>query len=367
MKKLILLALILALPALGHTQAPTFVSRGTSAWAWDMDGEAADADQIVTVAALVDSTTYTVAAQPDICRLVDITVVDGDSSITAGVLTVTATGCLGEAKVCTYTFASGGSAVYNLTCGDAEGAYLSNVTSVISGVLTGEDGADTLTVGYTSNSVNGWPLYGTKYIGPNGEYGVDPFGSIRIPLLVTTSGASSTTVTGVTAAEDAFAQPDVGDIVVFTLGGIPYERKIITNADADTITINDAINIPATGITYTLRKFWYSSNPDHRMLMPVHGHRSLLYNWSVDANVNTGGVITLTQCVDHISPDWPVTPWVEIDTTTVASAGTQVPTAVAVNLETNPYQFCRFGFRFGTGDDGDGADEDINLTVNLMR
>ena len=32
-----------------------------------------------------------------------------------------------------------------------------------------------------------------------------------------------------------------------------------------------------------------------------------------------------------------------------------------------PYAYCRMGFRFGTGDDGDGADEDINLSVVLLK
>jgi hypothetical protein len=38
-----------------------------------------------------------------------------------------------------------------------------------------------------------------------------------------------------------------------------------------------------------------------------------------------------------------------------------------VALETTPYSFCRIGFKFGTGDDGDGAAEDINAAVVVMR
>jgi hypothetical protein len=86
------------------------VQRVPLAIAWDMDGEAADDDQIVAVATFADSTTFTLAAQPDTCRLVDITVTDADSSITAGVLTVTGTDCWGDALVCTFTAAAGGTA-----------------------------------------------------------------------------------------------------------------------------------------------------------------------------------------------------------------------------------------------------------------
>ena len=103
------------------------------------------------------------------------------------------------------------------------------------------------------------------------------------------------------------------------------------------------------------------------MFIPVGGFDTLTVNWSVDANANTGGVVTLLQCTDSKQPDFPTTPWVQINTTTVASAGTQSPTTESINLDLLPYQFCRMGFRFGTGDDGDGADEDINLSVVLLK
>ena len=364
MRKLIPLLVLLAVPALAQT--PTYVSRATLAYAWDMDGEAADPNQIVTAVAMEDDKDdYTIAAQPDICRLVDTTIVDTDLSV--GTLTITGLGCLGEARVCSFAFTAGDdTGVQTLTCTDAEGAYFASVTKAETDTMTGESD-ETFALGYTSNSVNGWPMYGKKTIGPNGEYGVDPFGSLEVGLRVTTSGASSTTVTGVTAAEDAFARPSAGDIVIFTIGGVPYERSIVTNADADTITINTAINIPAAGITYRYKPFWYSSNPDHRMLIPVHGHRTAMIDWSVDANVNTGGVITLLECVGEPGPGWPLENWVELDTTTVASTSTQAPTSESVNVELLPYTYCRFGWSFGTGDDGDGADEDINTTISLMR
>lgn len=369
MGKLLTGALLLfAAPALAQT--PFSVQRATLAHAWDMDGEAADDNQVITAVAIVDDGSvtgldYTIAAQPDSCRLLDITVVD--TNLTAGTLTVTGTGCLGEAKSCAFAFTAGDdTGVQTLTCADSEGAYIGAVTEVETGTMSGESD-ETFALGYTSNSVNGWPMFGTKIIGPNGEYGIDPFGSIGMPLLVTTSGVSSTTVTGVVAAADAFAQPSAGDLIIFTINGVPYERLIATNADDDTITINKAINIAAAGITYRYRPFWVSTNPDHRMYIPVHGSRSVLFVWSVDANVNTGGVDATSECTAHVGPDWPTSLWDQITTTNVASTAAQVPTPDATNLETSPYQYCRFAFKFGTGDDGDGADEDLNLEVVVMR
>lgn len=348
-----------------------YAQHATLMYAFDLDGEAADADQIVTTANgdLLDSKTFTITASPDACRLIDMTVTDGDSSISAGTLTVAGVGCLGEPKSCSFTFAGGGSGVKTFTCTDGEGAYYASVTSITTGALTGEGGAgvDYASIGYTSNSVNGWAMYGTATKGPYGETGVDPFGEVPIAKLITTAGVSTTTVDGVNASDNAFDMPAVGDLILITSSGQLYERKITAKASADSVTVNAAITIPAAGVTYRLKKAFYTTNPAHMMMIPVGNAKALLLNWSVDANANTGGVVTLFQCTDARGPEWPTGKWVQISTTTVSSGSTQVPTAETVNLETTPYSFCRFGVRFGTGDDGDGAAEDINASIMLTR
>jgi len=127
------------------------------------------------------------------------------------------------------------------------------------------------------------------------------------------------------------------------------------------------MNIPATGVTFSYKKFWFSTNPAQEMFIPVFGFDTLTVNWSVDANVSTGGVVTLLQCTDSKQPDFPTTPWVTLNTTTVASAATQSPTTESINLDLLPYTYCRMGFRFGTGDDADAADEDINASIVLEK
>lgn len=373
MKKLVfgVLALAALLPAIGHTQEPVRVDRLTLANAFDLDGEAADDDQIVTSADLLDSTTFTVAAQPDSCRLVDITVTDANSSISAGTMTIVGTGCLGEAKTCSFTFASGGSGVKTLTCTDGYSAYLASVTSVTTDALTGEGGAgvDTVKVGYTSNSVNGWPMYG-RLVGPDaaGQLRVDPFGRFPVPLLITTSGSLSTTVTDVNGSDDAFSRVAAGDLLIVKVGGIEYERKITAKASADSITINQGLNIPSAGVTYAFKKAYFSTNPADQMVVPVGGYKTATFWWSVDANANTGGLVTLLQCTTN-SPEYPTAHWTTLTqtTSTVASGATQGDTYESINLSLLPYQWCRLGFRFGTGDDADAAAEDINLSVVLVK
>lgn len=361
-------ALIALLPS-GSQAQDLKVERLTLASAFDLDGEAADDDQVVAGPdVLTDSATLTIDAQPDSCRLVDITIVDGDSSLSAGALTVVGTDCLGYAKSCSFTFAGGGSGVKTLTCTDGEGAYLSAVSSVTTGVLTGEGGSDTVEVGYTSNSVNGWPMYGIL-TGPeaDGISRVNPFGAFAVPLKVTTSGSLSTTVAGVNGADDALARVSAGDLLIVNVGGSRFERKITAKASADSVTVNSAITIPSDGVTYSFKKAYFSTNPADQMVVQTHGFKTLMFTWSVDANANTGGIVTLLECTEG-GPE-PTSRWTTLTqtTSTVASAATKDDTYESIDLTLLPYAYCRFGFSFGTGDDTDTNPEDINLTAVLVK
>lgn len=376
MKKILgALALAALLPAAASAQEQ--LKNATLAYAWDLDGEAADADQIVEAAGgvIVDNGTsvaaanYTITAQPDTCRLINMTISDTNMGVGAGTITVTGTGCLGEARTCTWSAWTAGDddGVKTLTCSDGEDAYFSNIAEITTGTMTGESDEYFL-LGYAGvNSVNGWPMYGRlRSPGPLAEDGVDPFGTYPVNLPITTSAALSTTVTSV-STNGAFNRVAVGDLLLIPLGGKIYERKVTAKASANSITINQGVNIPAAGTTFSYKKFFFSTNPRDEMVIPVATYDTLLVNWSVDANANTGGVVTLLQCTDAKQPDFPTTPWVQVNTTTVASAGTQAATTESVDLTLLPYTYCRMGFRFGTGDDADVADEDINLSIVLLK
>ena len=370
MKRLIyLLAFLALIPLVGDAQ--TRVDRTTLFVAFDLDGEAADPDQIVTAANgdLLDSTNFVLTADPDVCRLVDMTVTDANSTISAGALTVVGTGCFGEGRTCSFTFASGGSGVKVLTCTDGEGAYFKTVTSVTTGVLTGEGGAgvDFMSLGYTSNSVNGWAINGRiKPTGPNGEQGVDPWGNFEVPKKVTTAGAASTTLAGVVATDDPFDRVSVGDTLILNVSGYVYERSVTAKASADSITLDQTVTVPAAGVTFRYKKLYYSTNPADDMSFGVVNYKALMLLWSVDANVNTGGVVTSFQCTYDYANN-PGALWTVVDTATTNSGATQVPLPVSINLALFPYNRCRFGLRFGTGDDADAANEDINASIVLTQ
>lgn len=368
MRRLLAFVIVGLFPIVGHAQVQQ-IQRATLMSAYDLDGEAADADQVIVATALVDNGTsvagvnWTIVAQPDTCRLLDVTIVDTD--LTVGDLAVAGTGCLGEAKSCSYNFTAGDdTGVKSLSCSDKQGAYFKTVATVTTGAMTGESD-ETFALGYTSNSVNGWAMYGKRM--QMGLFaGVDPFGYYDVARPVTTAGTIYTIVVGVNGADDPFAGLAVGDLLIFEVGGQSYERKITTYTSADQVTINQEINIPTAGIPFRYKKMFYSPNPQHIMYIPVSGARTALLDWSVDANANTGGVITLFQCTQERT-EFPTARWVQLSTTTVASAGTQGNTSESVNLELLPYTYCRWGLRFGTGDDADAADEDLNATVTLIR
>ncbi len=340
---------------------------------FDLDGEGLDADQVVAVATFADSTTFTILAQPDVCRLINATVVDADASISAGILTVVGTDCWGAPLTVTY-LATGGSGTRTgtvIATGPgvikASGAYFATVTSVISGVLTGEGGAgDTLTVGVLAQA-RSWPMYGRQTTSPGGKRWVDVFGMYDVPVLVK-NGAATTDVTAVSASTTApFENVSVGDMLVFNVSGEMFARRVATRADADTITVADAVTLPTAGVNFSYRKLYYLADPQDGW-MPVKGYDYFSCVIQTDANVSTGGVISSVECAALVANVFGVPDGLfEEDTNTVATGATGTRT-VGIDLRTSPhYTHCRCSVRFGTTDDADSAVEDIDIIAGFRQ
>jgi hypothetical protein len=362
-------------------QQPLKIKRYTLASNFNLNGVAASAGAIVATTNLVDSTSYTVAASPDVCRLVDLTMTDANSSITAGIVTVVGTDCLGYARTCTFDFgvvATRGSGVKTLSVTNGvpgSGCYLSTVATVSNGALTGEDaGTDKIAAGYSTAPSNGWQVFGTLMrVGNIGEHGVDVTKGTLVGAVVTTSGSLSTTLTSV-GSNGSFTNVAVGDLLQIPLYGTTYERRVTARGSSNSITLNAAINIPAAGVVFEYKKAYFSTDPSDNMWVPVDGARSVAFEWAVNANADTGGVIALLECLPANTPTFPASDWVTIATTTTASGSAQVPTVgpsstqpYVVDLTLAPFAYCRFGLKFGTNDDGDGAPEDINVAALLNK
>ena len=161
MKRILLaaLAVMLALPLAADS---TVSKSAVLASSFDLDGLAANDARIVADTLIVDSTNYTIANQPETCRLLKVTITDADSLISAGTFTIQGNDCWGRKQQATYTM-SGGSGVRTGTLVTyvvggtslpplSSGAYFSTVDTAGNGVVTGEGVGDNVRVGFTDNS-----------------------------------------------------------------------------------------------------------------------------------------------------------------------------------------------------------------------
>ena len=365
-----LFALALLGAVVGHAQVP---GEDTYPLAvnWDMDGEGADTDQVVIAAngALTDSKTFTLTANPDICRWVDITITDANASIVAGVLTVAGTDCWGDPLTATFTFSGGGDGTYSLTqtaSSKASGPYFATVTSVTTGVLTGEDGGDVVIVGYFQNSPFGYPAYGTRVDIPYAPYRyVSLDGKVAETTKVVATG--TTALAAATAGTNPFARVAVGDLIGINPPNatMPLQwRKVVARADADNVTLDFAISTVAAGQGFWYKKFFLSTDPQDGWLR-VGGNDALQFTFDVRSGTNTGGQISDVRCTNWFTST--PAPASAMFTTTVAS-GTTATVGYSIDRRLTPYEMCRIGVKFGTGDDTDaGPANTENIYISLQK
>jgi len=367
------LTLALLVPAVARTQV--FDQRTYPlAVAWDMDGEAADADQVVTSSSAIDSASYTIAAQPDACRLLDVTFTDADSSITAGTLTIVGTDCYGDALTASYAASSPIGGVQSFTVGTvsttngenlASGAYFGSVTSVSWGTITGEGSADALTVGYSgTGTFYAYPMLGhVQYIqAPPYRYVQLGFKPAGAGVTITASGTTWTASGGA-----GFTGLNAGGLIAVNMpDGTRVETRVVTYTSSTSIVVADTIPFPTAGVKgFEYARKLVSSDPQDGWFS-VDGWDSAFFIYDVDALASSTGATSLIQCVPrgHTGDFDDFAVAVDTDQVLTGATGTNV---TAVDLRLAPYQYCRFGVTFDTGDDADAAAEDINLSVSLRR
>lgn len=327
----------------------------TVAYAFDLDGEAADADQVIEAVAIIDNgsvtgTDYTIAAQPDTCRLLDLTIVDTDLS--AGTLTVTGTDCFGDALVAAFAFTAGddtGVQTLTVSSGSASAAYFKTVTEVETGTMTGESD-ETFALGYSTNNTSTYIAYGIRKDDALGTKGVDPFSSYEVRRLVSTSGSSSTTLASVNS-DAPFSAVEVGDLLILNIGGTIYERKVTARASANSVTLDTAVNIAATGIGFRFKEFFASPDPSDNLWFRVDAYDAIAFVVDQDAEAATGNTVTSVECETTSTQS-------QISSDTLDGAETAL---TSIDLRLASYDRCRVGLKFGTGDDADAVDEDINV------
>jgi hypothetical protein len=372
-RRVILILLALAAFALPVTaDKPERVESILFATTWDMDGEGVDADQVVVAVAIEDSKIdYVIAADPDVCRLLDLTIVD--TNLNSGTLTVIGTDCWDDSLEATFAFTAGddtGIKTLTVSVGQASGAYFKTVTALTSGVMVGESD-ETVAVGYGATAAGipfQYPMYGVRKqafrtnVGTNyGRY-IDVLDSYASNLEVTTSGVASTTLTGV-ATNNPFTNISVGDLLFLKMEGEVMPRKITARASANSVTLDAAVNISSDGATFRWKKFYVFTDPFDGWFS-VQGWDAIFGLWDVVSNTDTGGVISDFRCAVRGTS---YNPAQQIDTATVASTATGSD-ATAIDLRLAPvYTHCRYGVRFGTNDDDDTGVESMFISIGYRK
>lgn len=368
MRKFLLAAALILSASLSYAQE---VQRVPLAINWDMDELGLDVDYNVLATQVTDSKSdYTVSAQNNVCRLNTVTIVDADSSISAGTVTITGTDCWGDALVCVVTLAASGSVTYDLeySSGQASICAFKTITQVATGVITGEGGAaDTLSVGYGAITGYQYPIYGIRKQSKGVRY-IDPFAT-GIPA--GTMKINGTAVTSYASVDGgAFSGLEQWDLVYITVDGVDYERVLVAVASPDAATLNAALPTAVAPATTAAVKFRYKKRyilrdtMDAWVPMPQNLNTAMTF-FDVDRGLNTGGAISSVECgIFNLASSY--NPSIQLDTATVASSATgQDVTAI-----TAPYTHCRVGVKFGTGDDADAstaATENINLFMMIQK
>lgn len=335
------LAALLAPPA--APQASTSTLKATLARYWDLDGAAGDTQAIVATATAADSTTYTVVASPDVPRPIRMTVVDANSSIVSGTVTVTGTLADGTKVTSTFTFAGGGST----TLTPSPDYNYATITSVISGVLTGEGVGDTISVGTTTATITwSYPFaFGRKLQDSQGRNYADAFywKELSVPIKIKTTG-SSTTVAALTTGTNPFALLSVGDILQLNYKGNSFERAITAKASNDSVTVDTAVDIGTAGSYFRFKTIMVGADSEDGWI-GVGNMDSIRYDINIIQMNGTGGIDSKVEC--RLAQGTPV---VVIGTTNTTAAGV-VDNSVDLQAA-GPFDQCRLGIKWNTSDDG---------------
>ena len=199
---------------------------------WNVNGAPADDDLVVVVVDLTN-TTLTLAAQPDVCRVLAAVVVDTGASITDGDITFTGTACDGTALV-ELEDASAGAGTYTTS-----GAF-ATISSIVTSDFVVLDGAsdETIKVGTTA-TIGRDSAQAHSLRGIGGNFWSSAY---QGPSKIKTTGSSATVAEQV-ASSLPFADLAVGDVlIVANAGAQPTYRVIDAWASGASVTVDEAID-----------------------------------------------------------------------------------------------------------------------------
>lgn len=229
--------------------------------------------------------------------------------------------------------------------------------------------------------------------------------TIKSNIKLTTGGVASTTVTAVDTTKDPFTTLSAGDFIRFRVDGPTLSPPtsgdtlrnddtpwllVVTNADDDTITVNQSVLLPTAGVSWEWRKF-HQGGQVGRGWVPVRGYDLAKFNVWLAGTTDGAGFNVRVECRDDNpgletgSPTvvWPshtgATAATECGAGTIAAADqtciySDAIVAVTslnkaqVTVDARPWYECRVGFRISVADDGgDAVAETIRTDVTLVK
>lgn len=202
--------------------------------------------------------------------------------------------------------------------------------------------------------------------------GGDPFGSFIPGKGAVETTGSSTTVTGVVAADDVFADVNVGDVfhVRFPNGNVA-NRIVVTNADADTITVETAINLDITGgYVWSYKSQICGTSADDGWIS-VAGYSTVQLGFQYDVGDLTNASMTM-ECKSGALAAQPVRVYPGIASDcgdgTLNGAVCEFSTTgerLSFKITDNGFALCRIGVAYVTADGA--ARDELTAVIDVGR
>lgn len=175
----------------------------------------------------------------------------------------------------------------------------------------------------------------------------------QAPFKIKTTGSSTTTVSN-TASQGAFANINVGDILVVIQAGRRLERVVLTNADDDTVVVDEAWDL-SDGTHFYWREVLCDDGTSQKTAIPVADmdHFTLL---AQAAQSDAASVDVNFECRFQNGP------WLIVETKNITAYGNGTANYLRRDFFNENFEACRVGLKLTTDtSDAGAAIERINV------
>lgn len=185
---------------------------------------------------------------------------------------------------------------------------------------------------------------------------------------IVTSGSSATT-SALVSSSAPFAEVAIGDIIL--VAGFDA-RVVVSKADSDTITVDTAWNLGATGVPFRWKKSTCGTASTNGWI-DVAGADSFMITLSIEQVNVTGGIDVQVQCrgsdiTKVVNQVFPACTTGACGTVQNYAGTAGITSTTSMTFTGFPYQQCRVGWLIHTSDDGGdtGANAE-RITASVTR